>query len=279
MISDTAMTAIGQRIRRLREGKGFSRNVLAHEIDVDVSSIAGWESGKRLPRDALRARLAQALDCELPLLMSPQFETETPTSVTVLDATSELPRILTECAKGVRHTLRAVRLSSPYATAVHVQTEARRIINERIMAQTLEVQRVEIFYTLERLQETLSNILRYDGKAYYVKAYCVGLTEVVPFLGGYGFDDREILLGGYWTGSPPQHNPVLRIRGLAIRTFFLSYWKDIWGRGVLLNGHGGHDLATVRDVALKMGLKPRAWRRFVEEAASLETGDGVPPIV
>lgn len=270
---------IGSRIRRLREAKGLSRNQLAHRISVDVSSIAGWEGGKRLPRETIRTRLARTLDCELSLLFSQEAEAMEPTSVSIINVTSEFPDVFAECARNVRHTVRAVRLSSPYCTAVNVQAEARRIISERIIAGTLEVQRAEIFYTLERLKEALSNILRYDGKAYYVKAYCVGLTEVAPFVGAYAFDDSELIIGGYWTGYPPQGQPVMRITGPAVKVFFQSYWGEIWGRGTLLNTHGAHDLSAVKEVALKMGLPVRKWGRFMEEASSLEIGDGAPPLV
>ena len=277
-ISD-APRAIGLRLRRLREAKGLSRSQLARKIEVDVSSIAGWEGGKRLPREAVRTRIARALDCELSALLSPEPDAVAPTTVSILNGTSEYPALFAECARKVQRTLRALRLASPYCTTVRVQTEARRIICERILAGTLEVQRVEIFYTLARLKECLSNILRYDGKAYYVKAYCVGLTEVAPFFGAYAFDDDDILIGGDWTGYPPPGQPVMRITGPAMRVFFTSYWKEIWGRGTLLNPHGGRDLFAVKAVALKMGLTARQWRHFVEEAFSLEPGDGAAPLI
>lgn len=271
--------AVGHRIRRLRQAKGLSRVDLAHKIGVDVSSIAGWESGKRLPRETIRLSLARTLECDLPTLLSPEEEPSLTASVSLLNVATEFPHAFAECARNARHIMRAVRFSSPYCTTVHVQTEARRIITERLLAGTLEVQRVEIFYSLDRLKEMLSNILRYDAKPYYAKAYCVGLTDVAPFLGGYSFDDNEIFLGGYWTGIPPQGHPIVRISGSAIRIFFRAYWSEIWGRGTLLNAHGAHDLSVVKDVAVKMGLPPRRWKNFVEEATTLEIGDLAPPLV
>lgn len=275
----TETGSIGRRIRHLRETKGLSRAALAGKIDVDVSSIAGWESGKRLPRVAIRSRLAKALDCELSELLSPLKASADPTTVSIVDVTGDYPALFAERARTVRRTIRALRLASPYSTAANVQTEARRIIGERLIAGSLEVQRVEIFYTLDRLKETLCNILRYDGKRYYVKACCVGLKEVAPFLGCYSFDDDDCFVGGYWTASPPQGQPVMRIHGPAQHTFLLSFWKEVWQRGVLLNGYGSHDLSAVRDVALAMGLPKRQWPRFVEEARALTIGDGAPPFV
>lgn len=278
-MSTTSALAVGHRIRRLREAKGLSRNALARKIDVDVSSISGWESGKRLPRDTVRATLAKTLDCDLASLMSPIADIELPTSIEVLDVATEFPAVFAACARNLRHTLRATRIAMPNATPLDYQTEARHIIFERLLAGTLEVQRVEIFYTLERLKEVLSNILRYDGKHYFVKAHCIGMTEVLPFLGGYCFDETDVVFGGYWTGSPPRNYPVLHIRGREIQTFFMGYWREIWGRGTLLNMHGARDLSAVKDVAVRMGLPARNWRRFIEEARALETGDGAPPMI
>jgi transcriptional regulator with XRE-family HTH domain len=272
---DTA--PIGRRIRHLRETKGLSRAALARKIEVDVSSIAGWESGKRLPRDAVRARLADALDCELSELLSPLKETVEPSTVTLLDVSKDFPALFADSARSVRHTIRTMRLASPYSTTINVQTEARQIIGERLIAGTLEVQVLEIFYTLDRLKESLSNILRYDGRPYYVKACCVGMKEIAPFLGGFGFDDADVFVGGYWSGYPPQNHPVLRLRGPAIKTFYKSYWKEAWQRGAMLNAHGGHDLSVVRETALAMGLPSRQWKHFVDEARSLDIGDGAPP--
>jgi transcriptional regulator with XRE-family HTH domain len=126
MISKSATAAIGKRIRRLREAKGLSRTDLARTINVDVSSIAGWEGGKRLPRDQVRPRLALALDSELALLMSPQVEPDTLSTVAVLDVASEFPHALAAAARAMRRSLRAVRLSAPEATALHVMREAGR---------------------------------------------------------------------------------------------------------------------------------------------------------
>jgi transcriptional regulator with XRE-family HTH domain len=275
----SATVAIGRRIRRLREAKGLSRNDLAREIDVDVSSISGWEHGKRLPRVSLRPLLARALDCELEHLMSPAGDPKTPSTVAVLDVSREFPRALAAAARSLRHSLRAVRLAFPDATAQHVLREARLALGERILSGRIDVQRVEIFYSLDRLKEALSNILRYDGRPYYVKACCTGMTEIAPFLGGCAFDDREVMLGTYRPMMPPQGYSVLHLRGPVIGTFFRSHWNSIWAHGTLINPRGARDLEAVRDIAIALGLPPRRWSRFKDEAAALEIGDGAPPLI
>jgi transcriptional regulator with XRE-family HTH domain len=279
MSTTTAEAAIGHRIRRLRQAQGLSRTELARRIEVDVSSIAGWESGKRLPRETVRPRLADALACALSQLMSPAPEAETPTHVAALNSLTEFPPVLMAAVRTMRRNLRAVRLTRPDSTAVLVLREFRQLVCERILADTVMVQRIEIFYTLDRLKETLSNILRYDGHQYYIRTCCVGLKEVAPFLGGYCIDDDEVILGTYHAIMPPQGYSVLHLKGPAVGHFFQDHWREIWARGTLLNPHGAHDLSAVREVALSLGLPPRRWRAFVEEARTLEIGDGAPPLI
>lgn len=141
------------------------------------------------------------------------------------------------------------------------------------------MQRVEIFYDLRRLQEVISNLFRYAGHGYYVKSYCVGVSEVVPALGGYFFDDNEFLLGAYWTGVPPHQKPGLRMSGDPFRIFFREYWGEIWRRGARLSIDSAHDLAGIQAIAMKLGLPQKKWKDFVEEAKVLRVGDGVPPLV
>ncbi len=278
-MNTAATAAIGRRIRNLREAKGLSRTDLARQIAVDVSSIAGWEGGKRLPRDVLRPRLANALDCGLTQLMSPTIEIDAPTIVEALDVITEFPPVLIAAVRAMHHSLRALRLTSPDATGLYVLREFRQIISERILADSVNVQRIEIYYTLERLKETLANILRYDGHPFYVRACCVGLKEVAPFLGGYCIDDQEVVLGTYQAFMPPQGYTVLHMRGPAVGRFFQNHWKEIWAGGALLNPHGARDLSNVREVALQLGLPPRQWRRFIEQALTLDIGDGAPPLI
>ena len=138
---------------------------------------------------------------------------------------------------------------------------------------------MEIFYDLERLKDVLSNILRYDGCRYYVKSYCAGQKEIPPALGGYFFDDSELVIGDYWINVPPHGRLNMRLSGEPFQTFFLKFWDEIWQRGTLLNLRGAHDLSCVRDLAIQMGLKTKQWPQFLEEASALKVGDGAPPHV
>lgn len=160
-----------------------------------------------------------------------------------------------------------------------MQEEFRSHVDARLMTGSIEIQRIEIFYELGRLKEVLSNIIRYDGRPYAVKSYCAGVKEVVPGMGGYMIDDREILVGAYWTAVPPPRRAGLRLSGEPFRTYFAGYWDESWRRGTLLNPDGARDLSAVREVALQLGLEASQWTHFVDEAHSFKVGDGLPPLI
>jgi len=146
-----------------------------------------------------------------------------------------------------------------------------------LLARTLEVQRIEVFYSLDRLKEAVWNVFQYDGCDYRIRGYAV-TGDVLPGFGGYWFDNAEVILGAYWTSIPPVDQPNLRVEGEPFQTFFAAYWAEIWRRGTFLNIKGSHDLSRLKALALKLGLAARDWPAFVEEARSLEVGDGAPPL-
>ena len=270
---------IGQRIKTLRQDRGTSRHALAETLGVDVTSLAGWEAGRRLPRDATRGKLAQALATDPATLFAPTGDTEAaPIAAALIDTLTDLPELLLHLT-GRARTLRALRLAAPSPTPAHVQTAWRNLVSARLLGGTLAVERIEIVYDLRRLKEIVANILRYDGCAYYVKSHCPGADEVVPAIGGYFFDDDEFLLGAYWAAAPPRQQPSLRLHGAPFRAFFNAYWDEIWRRGTVLNLRGAHDLSAAATVAQKLGLPARQWDRFVAEAWELQIGDGAPPLV
>ncbi|HEY5072405.1 MAG TPA: helix-turn-helix domain-containing protein [Caulobacteraceae bacterium] len=271
---------VATRIRRLREAKDMSRRELAAALKVDVTALAGWESGKYLPRIGHRGQLASILGTDIKRLFEDAIEPDgDQPGATLFDTIAELEPLLARLIADTRSCLRALRIAAPYSTPAHVQKTFRTTVANRLLTGDIEVHRVEIFYELSRLKEVLSNIIRYDGCRYYVKSYCAGSTEIVPGMGGYFFDDSEFLIGAYWTGVPPHHRPGLRLSGEPFRTYFNDYWNEIWRRGTLLNIRGMHDLTLVRDLAMKMGLPPTDWPRFLREARALDIGDGAPPLV
>ena len=273
-------TQFGQIIKTLRKEKGLARRDVAQELRIHVSSLAGWESGIRLPRDRHRLALARIFGCELNSLFPNTGNAPAPKTDPILVGTADdLTALLVELTLRTRKRIRALRLAAPYATTSYVQADWRRLVFERLQKGLLEVQRIEIFYDLRRLQEVVSNVLRYDGRPYYVKSFCAGLTEVTPSLGGYFFDDDEFLLGAYWTALPPTNRLGIRLSGPSYRAFFNDYWDEIWRRGLWLNSQGAHDLSAIRSVAERLGLARGDWAGFLDGARALRVGDGAPPLV
>ncbi len=271
--------AIGRRIKRLRENRGLSRQQVASHLEVDLTAVAAWEGGKYLPREGRRVRLAALLNIDVASLFAEEQQPPPTNGAVLIDTLSELPGLLRELLEATEANLKAIRLAAPYTTPAHIQEEFRRIADRRLQDGTIEIERLEIFYDLSRLKEVLSNILRYEGRGYQVKSSCAGISEVVPAMGGYFFDDREFLIGAYWARVPPHNRPGLHLRGEPYRSYFIEYWDEIWDRGTALNPGGKPDIPAVREVALKLGLEEKAWPQFLAEAEAFEVGDGLPPLI
>lgn len=252
---------------------------MADGLGVDVTAVAAWENGRYSPRDKHLPKLATLLDADISdFFHSGKIAKKSEViSAQIIDTITDMPQVILDLLARTKRRLNDIRIAAPYGTPTHVHKEFRAAISERILSDSLEVSRVEIFYNLDRLKEVLSNIFRYDGHPYWVKAYCTGVSEVVPGVGGYLFDDEHFLIGGYWTGVPPVDRPGMKLSGDVFQTFFRQYWDEIWRRGTLLNLRGKHDLGEVRNCALQLGLAAEDWDDFVEQARNFEVGDRCPP--
>jgi transcriptional regulator with XRE-family HTH domain len=271
---------VAARIADARRAMGLSRGELARLVDVDVTTVSGWEAGKYRPREgAHQKRLAAALGMELhDLHARPNDVKRAPSrEPKLIDALGDFPALLETLLRSAKRSVKDLRLGAPYVLPPNIQVRFREAIAARIMDHSIEVQRVEIFYALERLKEVLANILRYHGRSYHVRSFCPGVEEVVPALGGYAFDDTKIILGGYFTAMPPHRKPGLLLQGPAVSQFFQAYWDEIWARGTPLNLSGASDLSAVRTLALRLGLPEARWGDFLADARALKIQDGAPP--
>lgn len=71
-------------LRLLRVQKGLTQQQLAKELFVDRSSVAHWESGRRVPDAMMLSRLAEALEVDVSVLVSAAAEREGETPCVIL---------------------------------------------------------------------------------------------------------------------------------------------------------------------------------------------------
>lgn len=275
-----AGNSLAELISRARMAAGLSRTALAAKLSVTPSAVGGWERGSFNPRDGeQRAKLAEVLKLDV-LELSRAIDGSGDTSgstARAVEAMEEFPALLVNLLRQTKRSVKDIRIAAPYTLPPKVQTEFRRAVSARILAKSLDVQRVEIFYSLDRLREVLSNILRYDGCRYLVRSYCAGLKEVTPGIGAYAFDDTHVIFGGYFAALPPHGQHGLLVQGADVQVFFSRYWDEVWRRGTPLNLGGAADLSKVRELAMTLGLRDSGWTQFVDEAKALKCADGAPP--
>lgn len=66
---DRLLSALGSRIRQLRDAKGWTQETLAEAADLDRSYVAGIEAGLRNPSIRAVAKIARGLRCSLSQLL------------------------------------------------------------------------------------------------------------------------------------------------------------------------------------------------------------------
>lgn len=72
-------------LKKLRIEKGLSQHALAEKMYVARSTIARWESGKRVPDTVMLSRLSQVLDVDVSLLLSAAAQSEECPNVILVD--------------------------------------------------------------------------------------------------------------------------------------------------------------------------------------------------
>ena len=65
---------VGRNVRRLRLEKGVTQEQLAHDAELDVTYLRGIERERRNPSLMLMARIAGALEVELPSLLQAESQ-------------------------------------------------------------------------------------------------------------------------------------------------------------------------------------------------------------
>lgn len=93
--------ALGRRVRRLREDRGFSQSELAQRSEISTQYLGEIERGRRDPSVSVACRLALALDSSLDFLC--QGHSDSPAGI--VSAWSRIPAELRAVALRILWTL------------------------------------------------------------------------------------------------------------------------------------------------------------------------------
>ena len=67
------VASMGERIRAVREAKGWTQAAFAAALGVAVTTISRWEHGTSVPRHAALSALCRALDCSPDIVSLPAW--------------------------------------------------------------------------------------------------------------------------------------------------------------------------------------------------------------
>ena len=67
---------IGGKLKALREGKNETMEQLAEALGVSMSAIAMYETGKRIPRDEIKIRIAEYFSVPVESIFFPNVQHE-----------------------------------------------------------------------------------------------------------------------------------------------------------------------------------------------------------
>lgn len=270
----------GRRIRLFRERKGLSRARLAQLLAVDVTAVSAWENGKYQPRVEKRHSLARLLGVMLEELF-PEVSDAHLGGASILQIADHagFASLLLEKTARAERLIRAIHCSRVAFTPPSHMVEFRRLISNRLLADSLAFEHIEVVQDLSRLKEIVHNILRYDGHAYRLRAYHAPPSGTVPGPNAFLFDERDLLLGSSWQGEPIQQKLRLSVSGGEILDYYQQRWEDMWETATPLNEESDRDLSGAYAFALKLGLAPSDWPAFLEQARSLTIADDAPPFV
>lgn len=65
---------IGIRVRKMREEKSETIEALANAVNTSTSAIAMYESGKRIPRDEIKIRIAEHFSVPVESIFFPKMQ-------------------------------------------------------------------------------------------------------------------------------------------------------------------------------------------------------------
>ena len=277
MVQNSHLSAVAQRIRQARLLKGVSRRELSDLLNVDVTAVIAWETGKYLPRDSNRTALARHLGLDLLDLFS-ETRDEEPFDGFCGKFTSytEMRRQpLKDLVRNCRKQIKILRVSYPFVSHIAAEFDYSEMISRRILNDDLEVRCVEIFYNPLRLQQAMANAFRYQDHAYIAKTFSACSKDVFPGIDLFIFDDIEIVMASFWAIESQDERPILQVRGKPFQTFIMEYWNEIWRHAAPLNPNLAVDTNAFRKIAFELEQTEAQWAQMLEDARNPKQDDNV----
>ncbi len=110
--------SFAKNLKKAMDERNMKQTELAKQIDKGKSSISQYLSGKNIPKDDVKQKIADALDCTVAYLDSEVIEKDTGSGIRNISV-AEAARRLGKPQQYIRIGLQNQRL--PFGTAVHVK--------------------------------------------------------------------------------------------------------------------------------------------------------------
>lgn len=277
----------GRILRTLRKRAGLTQNDVARELGVHPSAVGKWEKGETTPRPKHHNALAELFGITREALFLSSDIDQPPPLVESLDVIDELGDRALQCLDETRGIVYDARLSQPHAMPVrmrggYVHSGFWKAVSERLLEGSIEVRRVEVIYSKDRLKDIMWNIKKYEHVKYSIKYYLKtpGPPGIMPAISLMSFDYVHFFVGAYFVDFPPpeKHRQMLWLRGEPFASFFREYFELLYDRAPPLSPSGSDGWQEVRKVAESIGISDEDFERLLEEVTAAKEPDYPPRI-
>lgn len=284
---DEISRAIGKRIKARRIALGlYQRDLKIRTGMKDERSVRDWEKGHLPKSHERRLRIAKALDIPAGVLFSRDLDLQPKTlrfvggDIAIGDTLARL---------GSQATMLRI-FRGAHGEEMNIYADYREIVARRIHNNELNARCVELIWRADRLEEILSNIIRFNGHQYEARAYVPDESESIgPGFSCYIFDETDVVFSGLWDTSMPGFlRDGLWLTGPAAKDAISEYWIHKWERATPITLRSAKSIAhTYRIRYLGKWTIPRrrnesiqaAWRRLEKRVHERERGAGLPSLI
>lgn len=132
----------------------------------------------------------------------------------------------------------------------------------RLLSRQIAWERIEVFYSLARLIQTLKSQILLRGTQYQVKYYPKP-PKSFPVINMRSFDHKAFLIGGYDPHPVYHENCIFLNDTEPLRSFFRRYWETVWvvGEPLHLSFENSYQIAK----SIKNNLTKLEWNNITEK--------------